>query len=526
MAREVAERQFAIELSDAGDGARNDHAFLIPHLPFSREVVLVVTVCSAQALVQASLAQGILPDGVIARSFGVGKADSTWGPAAYALTSGQEGSFTNLKTADTDATLIGTFMLPAGRIGDMYGHRRCFIGAYVWFSFSFSSLMTGLSVYSRSFIFYSVCRGLQGVASAMLVPCALAILGSIYKEGPRKNLVFSFYAAGSPVGFTIGSIFSALLAQLAWWPWMFYLTAIVCCGLGVISFFAIPKLPADLYREERQDSSTGKSWRKDFDWLGGLTGLAGLVLFNVAWNRAPAAGWNAPDVIVTLILGTTLFVTFLFVEHKQKQPLIPVNKLSKEAALVLATTALGWSSFGVLIFYLINFTLNLRGDSLLGTAAQIVPVPFAGFAASYLNSFLLSRGLLPADILAFSLIWFTLGSVLLATMPVDQIYWKQAFWIYVLSPFGMDLSFPSATLVMSQLVPPDRQGIAASLVATVVYYSQSIGLGIAGTVQVHVAGADTLRGYCGAFYTGIGLSCFGFLTALGPVIERRWKKQR
>ena len=76
-------------------------------------------------------------------------------------------------------------MLPAGRIGDMYGHRRCFVGAYIWFS-----IATGISVYSSSFIFYSVCRGLQGIACAMLVPCALAILGSVYKEGRGKILSF------------------------------------------------------------------------------------------------------------------------------------------------------------------------------------------------------------------------------------------------------------------------------------------------------------------------------------------------
>lgn len=417
--------------------------------------------------------------------------------------------------------IAGTFMLLAGRIGDIYGHRRCFVGAYVWFAIS--SLMTGLSIYSKSFIFYAVCRGLQGIASATLVPCALAILGSIYQEGPRKNLVFSFFAAGSPIGFTIGSIFSALLAQLAWWPWMFYITTIVCCIMGAISFFAIPRLPAD---EQRQSNGIEESANDTFDWLGSSTGLAGLVLFNIAWNRAPKVGWNSPDVISTLVTGVAMFIAFLFVERKVKQPLIPVNKLSKEVALVLATTAPGWSSFGILIFYLINFTLDFRGATLLGTAAQIVPVPFTGFAASYLTSFLLRKGFQAPDILAFSLLWFMVGNILLATLPVHQLYWKQAFWIYVLSPFGMDMSFPSATLLISKLVPPERQGIAASLVATVVYYSQSIGLGIAGTVKVNVAGSDPLKGYRGASYTGIGLSGLGLLTALSLVVEQRRKKSQ
>src|SRR6202012_5863015 len=123
----------------------------------------------------------------------------------------------------------------------------------------------------------------------------------------------------------------------------------------------------------------------------------------------PAVGWSAPDVIATLMAGILFFAAFLFIEHKVDKPLLPIDKLSKDATLTLTTTALGWSSFGVLIFYLINFTLKFRGDSLLSTAAQLTPVPFAGLAASYLNSFLLGRGFLASDVLAFSLIWFTVG---------------------------------------------------------------------------------------------------------------------
>ena len=63
--------------------------FFIPQPSFWREFLSVVTICSGQALVQACLAQGILPDNVISKSFKVGAVDGTWGPAAYGLTSGQ-----------------------------------------------------------------------------------------------------------------------------------------------------------------------------------------------------------------------------------------------------------------------------------------------------------------------------------------------------------------------------------------------------------------------------------------------------
>ncbi|KAF2156319.1 MFS general substrate transporter [Myriangium duriaei CBS 260.36] len=478
--------------------------FHVPSMPFTREVIMLIAVCSAQVMVQAVLAQGILPGTLIGRAFGIPDNEVSWGPAAYGMTS-------------------GALMLPSGRIGDIVGHRPLFIIA--WAIFSISSIMAGLSFYSKSFIFYALCRGLQGVAAATLVPCALAILGSVYRDGPRKNLVFSLYAAGSPVGYTLGCVFSALIAQLSDWTWMFYLTGIVCALCAVLSYLSIPRVLQDMHDAEAKDDAS-RPEKQELDYAGALLGVGGLVLFCSAWNLAPSRGWSRPEVISTLVLGLILIVLFVLVERKVEQPLIPINDLCGEALLVLVIMAFGWASFGIMIYYLLNFTINLRKDSLLNTAAQQLPVPFAGLIASWLNTVSLAAGFLPADILAFSLVWFTTSCIILATMPVHQSYWIQTFWFYVIAPFGMDLSFPSATLLMSQLVPPRQQGIAASLIATVVYYSQSIGLGIAGTVESQVSNGNILRGYRGACYSSIILAGLGLVLGIGPILRSRVKRQR
>lgn len=57
------------------------------------------------------------------------------------------------------------------------------------------------------------------MAMAMLVICDLVILGTVYRDGSRKNLVFSIYAAGAVIGFTLGGIFSGISnGQSASWP--------------------------------------------------------------------------------------------------------------------------------------------------------------------------------------------------------------------------------------------------------------------------------------------------------------------
>ena len=89
------------------------------------------------------------------------------------------------------------------------------------------------------------------------------------------------------------------------------------------------------------------------------------------------------------------------------------------------------------------------------------------------------------------------------------------------------MSFPAATVILSDSMPKEHQGLAASLVNTVVNYSISIGLGIGGTVEVNVDRGikDLLRGYRGAWYAGIGLSGMGVLFASYFVVSEHLQRR-
>lgn len=73
----------------------------------------------------------------------------------------------------------------------------------------------------------------------------------------------------------------------------------------------------------------------------------------------------------------------------------------------------------------------------------------------------------------------------------------------------MDMSFPSATVLLSNTTPDHDQAIASSLINATVNYSISLGLGIAGTIvhQVNMGSTD-------AWYFGIGLDGIAVLIAL------------
>ncbi|OOF94510.1 hypothetical protein ASPCADRAFT_397329 [Aspergillus carbonarius ITEM 5010] len=451
-----------------------------------KEIAFVGVVCAAQFMTQAGLSLAIAPLHIISDGFGASPKDLTWASAAYSLT-------------------VGTFILVAGRLGDVYGHRLLFIIGFSWFGLW--SLLAGFSVWSN-LVFFNCCRAFQGIGPALLLPNAVAILGRTYPPGPRKDMVFSLFGATAPGGYTIGATFSSMLAQLVWWPWGYWIMGIACfifAGLGIL---LIPPTP----HEKSQNDGISLSARLDV--IGAATGIAALVLINFAWNQGPVVGWNMPYTYALLIVGIILLAGFLILERKVPCPLLPQSIFKGEVAWVLGCIAAGWSSFGILVYYYYQFLEVIDGNSPLLTTAKWAGASASGACAAVVTGFLLGR-VPPSIIIFMAMLAFMVGQILLATIPVNQIYWSQAFLIMLITPWGMDMSFPSGTVIMSNAMPREHQGVAGSLVNTVVNYSISLGLGFAGTVESYVndGGGDTLKGYRGASYMGVGLAGLGVLLA-------------
>lgn len=480
--------------------ARNPSSLPPPHdTHFSRlhDVAFIFTVCMAQFMSLAGLAQSVAPLFIIGRTYGVfDPGELSWYAAAYSLT-------------------VGTFILPAGRLGDMYGHKKMFL--FGWFWFGLWALIAGVSVWSGSILF-NVSRGFQGIGPAILVPNAMALIGKTYPMGLKKNIIFSCFGAGGPTGFVVGAVMSALLGQLIWWPWAYWALTIASVFFLGLAFVVIPA-------DTKQPPSVSGSSKPRFDYLGAVTGVSGLILINFAWNQGPVVGWQTPYVYALLIVGFLLMIAFFIAEtYLTQHPLIPIRGLKKEAGFALTCIGAGWGSHGIWFYYIYLFLQNLRHSSPLLTTAQCSPVAITGPIFALFAGWLMTKTR-PANIMLTAMVFFTVGFVLVTTAPVNQSYWIQIFLSLLIMPGGMNLSFPAGTILMSNALPKENQGIAASLVSTTVNYSISIGLGFAGTIDKYITpdasapgGQNLLRGYRGAWWFGFGLCGFGLLVALSAVL--------
>ncbi|KIW35455.1 uncharacterized protein PV07_02151 [Cladophialophora immunda] len=478
-----------------GDGiSRQSSRPIAETLSLPHEILFVGIICTAQMTTQVGLGQTLIIIHDIGRSFNLtNPSELTWLIAGYSLT-------------------VGTFILVSGRLGDMFGYKRMLIVGYIWFSIW--SMIAGLAVYSNHVLFIFA-RVFQGIGPAILLPNGVALLGASYANGsPRKDMAFALFGACAPGGSIIGCAIAGVFA-LTWWPWTFFSFAIALAILAVVSYFVIPSPPQ---RTEFANYSL-RNKLELLDLPGAAVGITALVLFNFAWNQAPTVGWQKAYVYVTMLIGILLVPLFFYIELRvAKAPLVPFDALTVDVGFVLSCIVCGWASFGIWFFYLVNFLEILRGASPLLTVAYMSPVAVSGACASVVTGILLSK-LRPAMVMTIALTWFTVGHILVATTPVHQTYWAETFVGLVVIPWGMDMSFPAATIILSNAVRKEHQGIAASLVTTIVNYSISLGLGFAGTVEVHVNRGgrtphDTLLGYRGAWYLGIGFAGLGLCISI------------
>ncbi|KAF7561917.1 hypothetical protein G7046_g2228 [Stylonectria norvegica] len=470
-------------------------------LSLPRQILFVGTLCTAMFTTQVGSGNTLATVGVIGESFGItNPGQLSWLIAGYSLT-------------------VGTFILIGGRLGDEFGSKKVFVIGMSWYSLW--SLVAGLSVYS-SHVLFIFARIFQGMGPALTLPNGLAILGQSYAPGPRKNMSFAWFGASAPFGAITGFVFGGIFA-LVWWPWIYWSQAIALAAVAIFAAWTIPLPP-----QSKNHRST-RERLASLDIPGGLTGVTALILFNFAWNQAVVAGWQQPYVYVCLILSFVFGAAFFFIEaYWATSPLLPLAVFNSDIAFVFACTATGWACFGIWVFYIGQVALNVGDTTPIQLAAWFVPVIPVGLTSALAVGKLLGR--IPASwIMVIGQVAYLSGSILAASRPPDSIYWTHFFFSVLIITVGMDTSFPAATIIFSNAVPQNYQGMGASIVMTVVNYSISLGLGFAGTIEMNInngghTASDVLLGYRGALWFSVGLAGLGLLLSLVFVAKGNWKR--
>src|SRR6186713_1428155 len=166
------------------------------------------------------------------------------------------------------AIFFGGALLLGGRLADLLGRRRVFVGGLVLFAAS--SLLCGLAWSEASLIGF---RSLQGLSGALLAPAALSLLMTTFAEGRERNLALGIYGAASGSGAAAGVLLGGVLTSYLSWSWIFFVNVPV----GVAAIVLAPVL----LRESRAEGA-----HRHFDLAGAVSVTSGLMLAVYATTRA------------------------------------------------------------------------------------------------------------------------------------------------------------------------------------------------------------------------------------------------
>src|ERR1043166_2200940 len=138
------------------------------------------------------------------------------------------------------AILFGGVLLLGGRLADLLGRRRLFVGGLALFAAS--SLLCGLAWSESSLIAF---RAVQGLGGALLAPAALSLLTTTFTEGRERNTALGIWGAASGSGGAAGVLLGGLLTSWVGWSWIFFITLPV--GVAVLALTPV------LLRETRAE---------------------------------------------------------------------------------------------------------------------------------------------------------------------------------------------------------------------------------------------------------------------------------
>lgn len=167
---------------------------------------------------------------------------------------------------------------------------------------------------------------------------------------------------------------------------------------------------------------------------------------------------------------------------------------------------------------MIRTCLNVGGQTPIQLAAWLSPILITGIGTALVVGKIITK--VPASfIMLFAMICYFVTSLLMALRPVESTYWTYFFFGTIIATFAMDSSLPAATIIFSNAVPRQYQGMGSSVIMTIVVYSISLGLGFAGTIELQINNggktpADLLHGYRGTLWFSVGLTACGTILAI------------
>ena len=402
---------------------------------------------------------------------------------------------------------FGGFLLLGGRMADLLGRRRVFMGGLVLFALA--SLAGGLSTNDGQLI---AARAVQGLGAAIISPAALSIITTTFRDGAERNKALGAWGAVAGAGGAAGVMLGGVLTEYAGWEWVL----LVNVPIGLIAAALAPRLIA----ESRREGAT-----RAFDFAGAITVTAGLATLVYALVEAPDAGWGSTQTVGLLAAAVVLLGAFVAFERRSAAPLVPfsifrIRTLTGANVVGLLTGA----ALIAMFFFIQQYMQNVLDYSAIKAGLSYLPLAGSIFLAAGVASQLVTKvGYKP--ILAVGMLLMSGGLVWFGQISPDGGFLADVLGPSLLAGVGLGLAFVPQTIAAVSGVADHEAGLASGLINTTQQVGRAIGLAVLSTVaftQIDNAAAGggqpsptaLTDGYADALMVGAGFALLGLLATL------------
>ncbi|MFI6326000.1 MFS transporter [Nonomuraea sp. NPDC050556] len=346
------------------------------------------------------------------------------------------------------ALAYGLLLVPAGRLGDILGHRRVLVAGLA--VFTVASALCGLATTPAQLIAFRV---LQGVAAGLIQPPILAILGAVFPPGERGR-AFAAYGATAGVATALGWPVGGLLVGAWDWRPIFLINLPICLVAIVLTLRTVP-------------ATAGRSGRLD---------VVGLVLVSAAMFLITYPLVQTEQYVL-MAAAVPVLAIFVLWERRHPDPLVDPAMFRDRAFTAGALISLVYFAAFIGLLFLLSIYLQFGLQrSALAAGLEIMPFAVGTLAGSALSEPLahrLGRGVL------------LIGSAVVAVGTAASLFTLGTWWMLgalLVAGVGSGLVIAPLTDVVLEHVPWERAGAASGVLNTAQRLGQAIGVAVVGTV--------------------------------------------
>jgi EmrB/QacA subfamily drug resistance transporter len=439
-------------------------------------VLLVVSVAAFMASLDLFIVNIAFPD--IQRSFGgESNAALSWVLNAYAI-------------------VFAALLVPAGRLADLLGRRRAFLGGMALFT-----LASALCALAPSVGALVAFRALQAVGAAALMPTSLALL-LVSTPAERRHGAVALWAASGAVAAAAGPPLGGLLVEASW-HWVF----LVNLPVGVITVIAgLRVLP------ESRDPAASRLP----DLLGAALLTLGVGSITLGLVKGPQWGWGSVATIAALAAGAILLAAFALRCTRHPVPVIEPALLKVRSFSAATVSGLAFfAAFGSMLLGYVLFLTGIWHEDVLTAGLMIAPGPLAA-AATALPSGVITARFGPRAAAVPGTLLYTAGSLWWLThMQAEPAYATHLLPAQILGGSGVGLVIPSLSNAAAGSLPPARFATGSAVFAMARQLGAVLGVAILVAVLGTSAGIDAFHS-AWLFNIGAALVAGVAAFAIGP----------